>query len=121
MIFVEAMILTATLAITPVQENAFRPHLVIAQGIVESGMNKYAKGKAGEKGAWQALEKYWGKVPHSIVGQRAHHMKIMNDLVQEKRGNISAAIVGYNGKGKKAKKYFCKVRRKSFELAIIQC
>lgn len=100
--------------------NLERPTLTVAQGIVESGLNPYAIGKVQEKGAWQIREHIWGKVPKNIINQASHHEKIMNELIENKKGNIFKAISSYNGKGKKSKYYAKLVCKKAFELHVLR-
>ena len=96
-----------------------RPSLTIAQGIVESELNPKAVGKANEKGAWQVQEKHWGKVSPCILQQAKQHEQIMNYLIAENEGNVSKAIMRYNGSGEKTKKYLAKVTKKAFELELL--
>lgn len=115
--FIQAILLTVSLVLPYAQSP--RLHLVEAQALTESGRNMYAVGKAGEKGCWQVLEKYWGKTPNNFHGQFIQHTKIMDDLLCTKKGDISATVMAYNGKGKRAKRYLAKVRLKAIELKIL--
>jgi hypothetical protein len=110
-----SVMLTVTLALHPQD----RPQLVQAQGLIESGLNIYARGKAKERGAWQIQEKFWGKVPKDMRGQLDQHITIMQGLMAEKKGNIQQVITSYNGKGKIARAYYCKVRKKTIEIGIL--
>lgn len=110
-----SIMLTVTLALNP----SDRVTLVQGQGIVESGLNRFAVGKAKEQGAWQVIEKYHGKTPKDLRGQLDQHIKIMDNLLVEQKGNIEMAITRYNGAGKKAKRYYATVRKKTLELHII--
>lgn len=85
-----------------------RPALSAAQAIVESRGNIKARGKAGEKGAWQVREKYWGKVPGSAVKQALQNERIIEDLIRA-TGGLPLAVERYNGTGKKARVYSRKV------------
>ena len=96
-----------------------RPHYTMAQGYVESNLNKKAVGKAGEKGAWQVREKYWGKVPKSLIGQAKHSERITNELVKRNGGSLFIATVRYNGSGYQARRYAGKVLQKTFEIAVL--
>jgi hypothetical protein len=95
-----------------------RPHLTIAQGYVESNMNRKAKGKAGEKGAWQVIESDWGKVPKDLKGQAFQAERILNELIKSNNGDIMIAVVKYNGSCEAAYKYARKVRQRSIESAL---
>ena len=97
-----------------------RPHLTIAQGMVESGMNQYAVGKSGEKGAWQVLEKHWGKVPKKLHEQAKQSEKIINELLAESRNDLYTAIIKYNGSGNKAVRYAQIVRKRTFERILLK-
>lgn len=114
MIFIKSLILTTTLMLTPVE----RPHLVIAQGLVESGMNQYAVGKAKERGAWQVIARHWGRVPRTLINQQKQHSRIMRELVEE-HGSVELAVKRYNGAGRGAERYLAKVRLKTLELTIL--
>lgn len=96
-----------------------RPHLTIAQGLIESKLNSRAVGSSGERGAWQVLEKYWGRVPKSIESQAFQAEKILNKIRARNSCNTFRALAAYNGKGKRALSYARKVRKCTFELALI--
>ena len=110
---------TALLISLGVMSPAERHHLVQAQAIVESGVNQYAAGRAGERGAWQVIGRIWGRVPRSYPAQRAQHVKIMDTLVEECCGDVPTAIRRYNGSGRATWVYLGKVRRKTIELQIL--
>jgi len=95
------------------------PLLVIAQGHVESNMNPYAIGRAKEKGAFQVIEKHWGKVPKSIYLQARQNERIIASLREESNGRIWTAVRKYNGKGKKSREYTWKVQRKVIQIAML--
>lgn len=98
-----------------------RPHICIAQGLVESGMNKYAVGDRGEsKGAFQVQAKHWGKVPRGLLAQANQNERILEELLQESGQDYSTAISRYNGAGKPARQYAKEVRRVSLELALLE-
>ena len=98
-----------------------RPVLTIAQGQVESRLNPKAVGKAGERGAWQVMEKTWGKVPKKLDGQARQAERILQELISENKGDHFEALVKYNSyhNRKAGVKYACKVRKRAFELATI--
>lgn len=96
-----------------------RPVLTVAQGYVESGHNVRARGKAGEKGAYQVKEEVWGKVPKSWRGQTRQNEEIVNVLLSENHDNLSKAVLRYNGKGKGARKYVAKVRQRALSIHIL--
>jgi hypothetical protein len=97
-----------------------RPHLTIAQGYVESNMNMKAKGKFGEKGAWQVRECYWGKVPKDLKGQAFQAERILNVLLKSSNNNMYKAIAKYNGSGDASFKYANKVMKYAIESAIMR-
>lgn len=96
-----------------------RPHLTIAQGLVESNLDSRAVGTSGEKGGWQVIEKYWGKVPTGIVSQARQSERILNEIRENNLCGLFDALVAYNGTGRKAVKYARKVRKCAIELAMI--
>jgi len=97
-----------------------RPHLTVAQGYIESNMNRRARGKAGEKGAFQVREKYWGKVPKDLKGQAFQSERIMNELLKNCGGDLFLAVAKYNGSGDASFRYARKVRQRSIESAVIR-
>lgn len=92
--------------------------LATAQGIVESGLNPWAVGKAKERGAWQVIERHHGKVPLSILGQFKQYNGIMSALTRE-HGTVEKAIIRYNGAGPGARKYCRKVQKKALEITLL--
>ena len=97
-----------------------RPHLTVPQGYIESNMNSKARGRAGEKGAWQVIEKHWGKVPKDLLGQALQSERIMNELLQDSNGNLFVAMRKYNGTGVAAVRYAKTLRKRSFESALMR-
>lgn len=98
-----------------------RPHITLAQGLVESNLNPYAIGKVKEKGAWQVIEKEWGRVPKGMDKQALQNEKILNELLEDSNQNLFEALVKYNSyKNRKAGvKYARKVRRTAIEVSLI--
>ena len=96
-----------------------RPHLTLAQGYIESNMNRKAVGKKGEKGAWQVREKYWGKVPKDLLGQAKQAERILNGRSLENCNSMHIALIRYNGRGRAAVLYANKVRQKAIEIALM--
>ena len=92
--------------------------LATAQGLVESRLNPWAVGKANERGAWQVIEKYHGKVPATLPEQFCHYAKIMDGL-RSAHHTEEKAIERYNGKGKKAKRYLALVQKKALEITLL--
>ena len=92
--------------------------LATAQGLVESNLNPWAVGKANERGAWQVIEKYHGKVPATLPEQCRQYTKVMDGLVSE-HGAVEKAIIRYNGSGVKAKRYCQRVQKKALELTLL--
>lgn len=115
MSLITTMLLTTIMNIQPID----RPHLTIAIGLTESGMNKYAQGRAGERGAYQVIPRIHGAVPKDLMGQTAQHERIMESLIREKKGRVDKAIIAYNGAGPKARQYLVKVRKKVWELIVV--
>lgn len=113
------ILLTAVIATTPLADNLKRPALTIPQGIVESGLNTKARGKAGEKGAWQVREKYHGKVPKRLIDQGKQAEKILDELLKTTEGDMLKALSRYNGSGKAADRYAAKVRQRAFQYHFI--
>lgn len=96
-----------------------RPALTLAQGYTESGMNIKAVGKKGEKGAFQVIEKHWGKVPKTWKKQADQNQEIINELLDVCNGDIKKAVTKYNGKGKDARIYTAKVFKKAISIHIL--
>jgi len=94
------------------------PLLMVSQGYIESNMNSMAIGKAKERGAFQVIEKHWGKVPSNIYLQAKQHERIINSLTRQ-YGTTRKAITRYNGKGKHAEIYTNKVEKKLIEIALL--
>ena len=92
--------------------------LATAQGLVESNLNPWAVGKANERGAWQVIERYHGKVPRSLPEQCRHYTKIMGGLTTE-HGTVEKAITRYNGSGVDAKRYCQRVQKKALESTLL--
>ena len=82
-----------------------RPEVTISQGMIESHMNPYARGRHHDVGAFQVIPKYWGKVPSDLRGQAKQNEKIMDELLRASNGNLHLALQHYNGKGHAAKRY----------------
>ena len=76
-----------------------KPKTMAAIAIVESQGTPWAKGKAGEKGAWQVIGKHWGgSVPEHPVKQALQAEKILDELVAAApRGSLRCALARYNG------------------------
>lgn len=96
-----------------------RPELTIEQGKIESNLNVRARGKAGEKGAWQVKEKHWGKVPKTFKGQALQAEDILNELLEASDNDLRTAIRKYNGSGKSAVRYANKVCKRTLERCIL--
>lgn len=95
------------------------PQVSLSIGTIESGMKTTAVGKAGEKGAFQVREKYWGKVPKKLKGQMKQHNDILLELMEANNHDINKAIKSYNGTGKQAKRYLCKVVKLTLQREIL--
>lgn len=111
------LLLAASLMLPPLE----RPHLTIAQGLVESNLNPKAKGKTGERGAWQVIPKQWGKVPKKLGQQAVQAEKILNELLAENDNDMFESLVKYNSfKNKeKGKAYARKVRKRAIEICLL--
>lgn len=83
-----------------------------AISIVESNGTPWAVGKSGEKGAFQVIEKDWGKVSKNPDEQARQAQQILDELLEASGGNELKALAMYNGgsrPNKKAWKYAQKV------------
>ena len=83
-----------------------------AISIVESNGTPWAVGKSGEKGAFQVIEKDWGKVSQHPDEQAKQAERILDELLEASKGNELKALAMYNGgshPNKKAWKYAYKV------------
>jgi hypothetical protein len=83
-------------------------------------MNRKAKGKCNEKGAWQVRECYWGKVPKDLKGQAFQAERILNELLESNNSNMYTAVAKYNGSGAASFKYASKVRKYAIESALMR-
>ena len=97
-----------------------RPVLTEAIGRVESGMNPRARGKHGERGAWQVTPRIWGKVPHSLTDQARQHERILDELIHACGERVGQAIERYNGSGPAARRYAGRVRRIAIQIALLE-
>lgn len=103
-------------AVIVVKESRY-PKIAAAQAVVESRVNPKAIGKKKERGAYQVIEKHWGKVSDRFEMQTRQHSDILNDLLQE-TGDVKTAITRYNGKGKLARDYCAMVVRNMNEVGL---
>jgi len=103
---ITALVLTLYLA---------NPLLTIAQGKVESNLNRFATGKSQEKGAFQVAEKHWGSVPLDFISQARQCESIRGSLSKD----IWQSVQRYNGKGKKSRTYLAKVQKQIIEDALL--
>ncbi len=75
-----------------------RPALMSAIAVKESNGDPKAVGDSGaSKGAFQVQEKHWGKVPSDAVGQALQAERILEELVQSRRGHLRRGLAAYNG------------------------
>ena len=83
------------------------PKLMAAVAIVESDGTPWAKGKAGERGAWQVIGNHHGTVPNDAVGQALQAERILDELrVADSGRSLRRALAQYNGGTKpRAKSY----------------
>jgi hypothetical protein len=96
-----------------------RPILTEAIGRVESGMCCTARGKHGERGAWQVQGRIWGRVPRGLEAQARQHERILDELLKASGGSVSKAVERYNGAGPAARRYVVRVRRMAFTIALL--
>jgi hypothetical protein len=95
------------------------PEITISQGMTESKLNQYAGGRNHDKGAFQVIEKYWGKVPDDLRGQVLQNERIMEELLKVTGGDLHAALRKYNGKGRAAKRYADRVIHGALRFSIL--
>lgn len=97
-----------------------RPILTEAIGRVESGMQPGARGKHGERGAFQIQARYWGKVPAELHAQALQHEWVLDELLRECGGRVEQAVERYNGRGAAARRYVGRVRREAICIALLE-
>lgn len=83
-----------------------RPTLMAAIALQESDGTPWAKGKAGEKGAFQVMEKDWGLVSQNPVDQAMQAEKILDELLEASKGDVRKALSMYNGGSRPPKKSY---------------
>lgn len=91
-------------------EHSKRPKTLAAIASVETGKKGKVttRGKAGEVGIFQVMEKDWGYAGRTTMQQIMKADHILDELVKE-CGDEHAAIKAYNGAGAKAEVYRRKV------------
>lgn len=97
-----------------------RPALTLAVGRVESGLQPAARGKHGERGAWQIQPRLWGKVPRGLHAQALQHEGVLDQLLKECGGRMEQAVSRYNGTGAAARRYVGRVRREALCIALLE-
>lgn len=100
--------------------NSRYPKVAAAQAVVESRVNPKAIGKRREKGAYQVIEKHWGKVADRLELQTKQHSNILSDLLEENHGSLYRAVKSYNGVGKSSIKYADAVLKNMAEIGMAQ-
>lgn len=95
------------------------PQVSLSIGHIESGMCASAVGRCGERGAFQVIPKHWGRVPKTLRRQMDQHNRVLVDLHRECGGDLLAAVVRYNGRGKKARGYLGLVTHDILEREIL--
>lgn len=70
----------------------------------ESEFNPKARGRSGERGMFQVIPRYWGKVPTDPLAQAKQAEKILNSLIREHK-SFWKAVERYNGSGPQARAY----------------
>lgn len=101
-----------------------KPHLAIAQSIVESAGNPSAVGLSGEEGGWQVIPNCWWPVPKKPRDQAVQAQTILSFLGNG--GNdtslmrMQTALRKYNGsiKNQKTRIYADKVLQLAFSIAV---
>lgn len=83
-----------------------RPELMAAIALQESDGTPWATGKAGEKGAWQVMEKDWGVVSKNPIDQAMQAEKILDELLEASKGDVKKALSMYNGGSRPPKKSY---------------
>ena len=83
------------------------PKLMASVAIVESDGTPWAKGKAGERGAWQVIPKEHGQVSSNVNEQALQAERILDELrVADSGRGLRRALAQYNGGTKpRAKSY----------------
>ena len=73
------------------------PKLMASVAIVESDGTPWAKGKAGERGAWQVIPKEHGQVSSNVNEQALQAERILDELVAASpRGSLLQGLSAYN-------------------------
>lgn len=86
-----------------------RPRLAAAQAIIESN-GRNVRGKAGEKGIWQIIEREHGVVPDDIEGQADKWEQVFEDYLACSKGRLKEALCRYNsGRPDRSEQYALKV------------
>lgn len=83
-----------------------RPALMAAIALQESDGTPWARGKSGEKGAFQVMEKNWGLVSQNPVDQAMQAEKILDELLEASKGDVRKALSMYNGGSRPPKKSY---------------
>lgn len=84
-----------------------RPTLMAAIALQESDGTPWARGKAGEKGAFQVMEKDWKiKVSDNPTEQALQAEKILDELLEASKGDVRKALSMYNGGSRPPKKSY---------------
>lgn len=92
------------------------PRVLTAIASKESRFNPDAIGSAGEIGAWQVREKFWGHPGETLAEQAKASEAILRDLVDASGGQLKPAIRRYNGSGKQAERYAEHVLKMALEI-----
>ena len=90
-----------------------KPRLLAAIAAVESQGKESAKNrKSGAKGAFQVKSKFHGRVSKDAVEQALQADRILDDLYDEKDGNLRKALNAYGGdtRGKYAKQVLAELQ-----------
>ena len=84
-----------------------RPALMAAIALQESDGTPWARGKSGEKGAFQVMEKDWKiKVSDNPTEQALQAQKILDKLLKAFKGDVRKALSMYNGGPRPSKKSY---------------
>jgi len=81
------------------------PRILAAIAAKESGFNLFARGGAGEIGAYQIIPKLHGHPGRTWDSQTKAAERLLNELVSDANGKLETAVRRYNGSGPKSIKY----------------
>lgn len=80
------------------------PRVMAAMAWRESRFKLKARGRLGEVGMFQVRPEVWGHPGRTLVSQTRKTQEVLSVLMEE-HGNLSRAVMRYNGVGPDAKRY----------------